>query len=327
MIPLSPRERKILAFVQLQADAPIQRIAREVGVQAHTVRSTLQNLVERGAIMPFTVVNPFPLGYSWYLLLFSLPAERKAVRQEVVQAFANIPEVSWLASFSGDFDYQVGFHAKSQLHAHAILNELSNASPYLFRHKSFALRTSFHYFTKKYLTRDSKAIQCLTLDASQPAVPVTELDLRILGVLDKSPLMSVQALAAQLGVPASTVDFRIKRLKKTGILAAICYGISFPNSGVAGYRLNIQLRDFNDKLHRELLEFARRHPNISSYSRCLGSWDAEFGIEADSYREVSDLEAEVARKFGKSIASMNCLQWLEELIMSQKFFLREAQSA
>lgn len=47
---------------------------------------------------------------------------------------------------------------------------------------------------------------------------VDELDLRILAVLDRHPDRSVKALAAQLGIPASTCAFRLRSLRSRGVI-------------------------------------------------------------------------------------------------------------
>ena len=51
--------------------------------------------------------------------------------------------------------------------------------------------------------------------------PVDELDLRILGELERDSSRPLRAIAEELGIPTSTLHTRIKKLRSTGVLRGI----------------------------------------------------------------------------------------------------------
>ena len=74
-------EEKVLACIQHCALDPIPSLARKTGLKTHVVRYAVSRLKEAGIITgPRPFVNLFPLGYSSYLLYFSIAAASQRKR-------------------------------------------------------------------------------------------------------------------------------------------------------------------------------------------------------------------------------------------------------
>ena len=98
-------------------------IGAAVGVSRGTVRNRLSRLRDSGALNIMAWVLPSALGFG-ALLTVGVTVEIEH-RDDVIEALKAIPEVSFIATVTGDEDLVVDIHCRDYEHAHdAIIDKI-----------------------------------------------------------------------------------------------------------------------------------------------------------------------------------------------------------
>jgi len=122
--PLDELDFSILSFLQKDGRMSFTVIAEKLNVSIGTVRTRVNKLIEEGTINIIGRVNPDKVGFRAYahIAVFVRPATFK---EKVAQKIAKLPEVSFLAMTSGDYDLEVDVMCRDNDHLVQFINEIS----------------------------------------------------------------------------------------------------------------------------------------------------------------------------------------------------------
>ena len=100
-------------------------IAEKLGVSIGTIRTRFNKLIEDGTINIIGRVDPDKVGFRSYahIAVYVRPA---TLKEKVAQEIMKMPEVSFLAMTSGDYDLEVDVMCRDNDHLVKFVNELSN---------------------------------------------------------------------------------------------------------------------------------------------------------------------------------------------------------
>ncbi len=101
MMKIDDIDLQIIDILRTDARTPYTEIARRLGISEATVRRRIKNLEERGVIAGYTaVVEPAKMGFSTVAMVGINTTPDSFL--EVVQKLAELREVKWLATSTGD---------------------------------------------------------------------------------------------------------------------------------------------------------------------------------------------------------------------------------
>lgn len=114
----------ILSYLQQDGRMSFTVIAEKLHVSIGTVRSRFNKLIEDGTINIIGRVNPDKVGFQSYaqIAVFVRPV---TLKEKVAQKISKLPEVSFLASTSGDYDLEVDVMCRNNDHLLDFVNEIS----------------------------------------------------------------------------------------------------------------------------------------------------------------------------------------------------------
>ncbi len=115
----------ILSYLQQDGRMSFTVIAEKLGVSIGTIRTRFNKLIEDGTISIIGRVDPDKVGFRSYahIAVFVRPA---TLKEQVAQQIMTMPEVSFLAMTSGDYDLEVDVMCRDNDHLVKFVNELSN---------------------------------------------------------------------------------------------------------------------------------------------------------------------------------------------------------
>lgn len=115
---------EILSFLQEDGRMSFTVIAEKLGVSIGTVRTRFNKLIEEGTVNIIGRVNPDKVGFRSYahIAVFVRPA---TMRDKVAQKVVKMPEVSFLAMTSGDYDLEVDVMCRDNNHLVDFINNIS----------------------------------------------------------------------------------------------------------------------------------------------------------------------------------------------------------
>lgn len=115
----------ILSFLQNDGRMSFTVIAEKLNVSIGTIRTRFNKLIDEGTINIIGRVNPDKVGFRSYahIAVYVRPA---TLKEKVAQTISSLPEVSFLAMTSGDYDLEVDVMCRDNDHLVQFVNELSN---------------------------------------------------------------------------------------------------------------------------------------------------------------------------------------------------------
>ena len=114
----------ILSFLQKDGRMSFTVIAEKLGVSIGTIRTRFNKLIQDGTINIIGRVDPEKVGFRSYahIAVYVRPA---TLKEKVARQISRMPEVSFLAMTSGDYDLEVDVMCRDNDHLVAFVGELS----------------------------------------------------------------------------------------------------------------------------------------------------------------------------------------------------------
>jgi Lrp/AsnC family transcriptional regulator for asnA, asnC and gidA len=114
----------ILSFLQKDGRMSFTVIAEKLGVSIGTIRTRFNKLIQDGTINIIGRVDPEKVGFRSYahIAVYVRPA---TLKEKVARQISRLPEVSFLAMTSGDYDLEVDVMCRDNDHLVAFVGELS----------------------------------------------------------------------------------------------------------------------------------------------------------------------------------------------------------
>lgn len=123
-ITLDELDFQILSFLQKDGRMSFTVIAEKLNVSIGTIRTRFNKLIEDGTVNIIGRVDPDKVGFRCYahIAVFVRPA---TLKEKVAQKIAKLPEVSFLAMTSGDYDLEVDVMCRDNDHLVDFIDDIS----------------------------------------------------------------------------------------------------------------------------------------------------------------------------------------------------------
>ena len=118
---LTDLDRLILQTLQQNGRTAFTQIARQAGVSETTIRDRYRHLVEMGIVRTVGVVDPYALGFQAPAII-GISVE-PSLAEQVAQAIADLPEVSYLVMTLGSYDLIVEVFCRDLLHLSELITQ------------------------------------------------------------------------------------------------------------------------------------------------------------------------------------------------------------
>lgn len=142
----------ILSCLQEDGRMSFTVIADKLKVSIGTIRTRLNKLVEEGTINIIGRVNPDKVGFNAYahIAIYIRPA---TLKDKVAQKIAKLPEVSFLAMTSGDYDLEVDVMCRDNDHLVQFIDNISKIEGV------YQTKTTIYFKVYKYAQPDLKLLK------------------------------------------------------------------------------------------------------------------------------------------------------------------------
>ncbi len=137
----------ILSYLQKDGRMSFTVIAEKLKVSIGTIRTRFNKLIEEGTINIIGRVDPEKVGFRSYahIAVYVRPA---TLKEKVANTISKLPEVSFLAMTSGDYDLEVDVMCRDNEHLVDFVNELSNINGV------YQTKTTIYFKVYKYAQPD-----------------------------------------------------------------------------------------------------------------------------------------------------------------------------
>jgi DNA-binding Lrp family transcriptional regulator len=306
-IILLPRERDFIAAVGLCADQSVVSLARHLRVPTHQLHYTIDKLTECGVIRKVWIIDTFDLGITRFNIFFSVSGGDRRKHDQLIKRVVFSPRTVFVAEVGGDFDYELSILARRASEVGSFLRELSQYYGDIFRVHVISTRLSMIHFPRKYLSKHPSLCPRLSIGERSGMVVIDDFDIDILKGLSANPKWSIRELARQIGRAESSVDVRMKRLMREGVIKGAIWSTNSSRYGSQTFKLLVQTRGLSDARRGDMILFATKHPHVTSFIDGFGQWDIELVAEVAEYAELSRLREGLYQHFGDVILEIKLL--------------------
>lgn len=151
-VVLDKLDFEILSFLQEDGRMSFTVIADKLKVSIGTVRTRFNKLIEDGTVNIIGRVDPDKVGFRCYahIAVFVRPA---TLKEKVALKISKLPEVSFLAMTSGDYDLEVDVMCRDNNHLVDFVNDISKIEGV---HQT---KTTIYFKVYKYAQPDLKLLK------------------------------------------------------------------------------------------------------------------------------------------------------------------------
>jgi DNA-binding Lrp family transcriptional regulator len=312
IMKLTEKERKILSVLEFNADAPLSALQKKTGFREHTLRYHLQRFVETGLLSCRPVLNLHRCGFDEYEIFFLLSHSQQVARSDMSSRLAKVNGVIAVHEYVGDYDCSMTIAVRNARELARQFEDMSMQLGGLFLSKSISVRLKRSVFSRKYICGDASRKIVINSGESTPEVVLDQMDVKILSALATVPERSQRNTAHALGIPLSTLCFRVKRLERGGVIVGWQYCIAPAKLGVQTFKLLIAVQRYDRQLEKEMERFCEADNHIVECIQCLGSWDYECTVEVETPQQLGQLRSTLHERFKDQIASVRAISCLTE---------------
>ena len=135
-------------------------------------------------------------------------------------------------------------------------------------------------------------------------VTIDEIDHKILRAVSVGNTFSGADIGRAIGVPPSTVEYRLRRMQREGLVLEQRYTVNQQKLGLQRFYVRLKVRSPVD-VRQQLLQLACRMSEIASVAEVIGAWDFELCIVMQSAFQTNEVLARIAGAIGKEYVEID----------------------
>jgi Lrp/AsnC family transcriptional regulator, leucine-responsive regulatory protein len=139
-------------------------------------------------------------------------------------------------------------------------------------------------------------------------------DKAILEQLEKDARMQIKNISKKTGIPADTINYRIKKMLNNGIIKGFSPVCDTTKLGKPIYSwVNLTLQKYDSKFDDAFISYLRSLPEIVYVAKVTGAYHYLFTVATASIKEFDIVFKKILEKFSDAIKSYNTSLMIEEI--------------
>lgn len=304
MEKLDLKDRKILYHLDIDSRQSFSQLGKKIGLPKDVVAYRVKKLQEKGIIKNFyTELNCYKLGYSsvkFYLIYQNITAE---IKQEIIDYLVKSSYTDIVSSIEGQYDLDVISYVENIPEFSNIWNNIINKYKDFFSNQIFCVHNTNIEYKKTFLLdekTDKKDNRIIFEEiSSDKKVEIDDLDKKILGLLVSNSRIMTLEIANKLNSTVTTINSRIKKMVKTGVIMRYSIDIDWPKIGYRLYKADVVLKDPR-KIH-QIIDYVATNPNLFCRMASLGYVDLELIFMLNNANQLHQIMEDLSSKFPDTI--------------------------
>ncbi|RLE39009.1 hypothetical protein DRJ17_02340 [Candidatus Woesearchaeota archaeon] len=306
-LKLDKKDRMLLALLDENSRYSNTQIAKKIKLSKPAVEYRIKRLEKNGVIFEYyTVIDFTKFGYQQYKIYLKLQDVTLEDEKEIIDFWKRSKNCVWVAEVRSKWDLAVSIIAKSNYEFGRILNEFMNKNSGFILEKDVLLLEYSPLYAREYLmdTEQQEFIYGEMVEKRQ----IDSVDKKILKELSVNARISIVNLVKKTGLTRDVINYRLKKLKKEGIIVQFrCYP-EFNKIGINLYKLILRTKNFNEDAEMKLKQYIRQHKKATQLLKLIGSWDVEIEFETENEDELYDILLNIRKEFSYIIRDYDILR-------------------
>jgi DNA-binding Lrp family transcriptional regulator len=306
MEKLDLKDRKILYELDIDARQSFSQLGKKVGLHKDVVAYRVKKLQEKGIIKNFiTEINFYKLGYSEVKFYLTYQNITPGIKQEIIEYLVKSPYIDIVHSSEGQYDLVVLTQVENIPKFNNIWNDILSKYKDFFSNQIFCVHNkTIQYKNTFFLDEkpDKKEDRIIFVESSDDKkVEIDSLDYKILDLLVSNSMIPTLVIAQQLNSTVNTINSRITKLVKTGVIQRYTINIDWPKIGYQWFKADIALKD--PKKISQIVDYIENNPNLLARMASLGYVDLELNFCLNNANQLHQIMEDLSSKFPDAIKS------------------------
>jgi DNA-binding Lrp family transcriptional regulator len=304
MEKLDVKGRKILYELDLDSRQSFSQLGKKVGLHKDVVAYRVKKLQEKGIIKNFyTSFNSYKFGYTVVKFYLTYQNVTPGIKQEIIEYLVENPYMTTIHSNEGQYDLCVISRVENVAKFYEIWNNIFKKYRDFFSNQIFCIHNLAINYTWTFLLdekTDKKNKRITFIDsANDNKVEIDSLDKKILDLLAPNSRIATLEIAQKLNSTVTTINSRIKKLVKTGVIQRYGINVDWPKIGYQSYKADIVLKNPENK--QKIIDYIEKNPNLWFRSESLGYVDLELAFCLNNANQLHQIIEDLSSKFPDAI--------------------------
>ena len=305
---LTESQKQVLHAVLLSAEKSTTEVARTLHMTSHTVRRTISMFLDKGIFIRRCVfVDPHSLGMTVYLAQLSLPSATLAERESFRKLLCESEQSGAVVELGGGGEFEVRIFARGPAHLTHFFESLATQSYKPFFIRSCLLILESEYFGRVEGLPPSSSDRALSFHSREQARTTYDLDEKdhvVLSALSNYHYLNLQEVSRALGMPYSSLQYRVEKLEASGIIQGHFYIMDPKIFGDLPFALKVVSRALTSREREKVTSFCKRHPLISWITFFVGEQTVEIYTLVRSFDGAQSVLSDLSAAFGDMFDSV-----------------------
>lgn len=236
-------DKKILQELDVDSRIPVKQLGKKVRASKETVNYRIKRLVRRGYIRYFyTLLNMNKVGYFYYRVYIRFHASIEPEKEkEIIKYLRSRSLCSDLRIVEGPYDMDFTVTAKTPHELSVFLSKFKDTfGDYVFKKDVHQIVRTYKMNQRFFVP--GKKIRVSFSQAKRGESKLDQMDKNILAGISRKSNIKLTELGSKLNVSPKVLAYRIKRMKKEGIILGHTIKPNFTELGLQRFQMDIALK-------------------------------------------------------------------------------------
>ena len=304
------KDRKILYELDYNSRQSFRSIGRKVGLSKDSVTSRVKKLQEIGIIKEFvTEFDYLKLGYTALRFYFKFQYITPEIRKEIINYFVNYENSIVVFSLEGSYDLIVLILVKNITDFYSFWQKTLDKYGDYFAERVYSNYVGESYYKKSFLLDKLENISNLINVRGFKKVDFDNLDFQILKILTYNSKIPTIEIAKKLKLDTRTVNRRINRLIKSGLILYFSVALDLDQLGYQHFKVDFFLKKYN--LKHKIIKYVEQNPHLFAVDHTIDYADLELELYMKNLNHLHQFIEDISTKFPKSIRNYKYFQILK----------------
>jgi Lrp/AsnC family transcriptional regulator for asnA, asnC and gidA len=304
MEKIDVKDKKILYQLDLNSRQSFTKIGKKVGLNQDLIAYRTKRLQEKGIIKYFiTYIDEYKLGYTQIRFYITYQNVTPEIKKEIINFFVNYKFIRYVWSTEGEYDLLVIMAVKNMQEFYTVWEKLLTKYRKYFAKHVFSIffqhrRYRYSFLLDEEANERTDRIKLIMFGNVEKTV-IDDLDLSILKIIVNDAKIPTIEIAKKLNSTARTINSRIQKLIKLGIIKCFSVVLDLQKIGYREYKIDIILQK-HEELHK-IIKHVETNPNLIAHYKTVGYVDLELVFYLKNISELHKLMEDLSIKFPNTI--------------------------
>jgi len=295
---------KLILFELLQdCRRPLSKISKAVGLPSQTVSYRIKKLEESKVIKKYTINVNYPkLGYARHSLYLDLKSVDQKEIDSYLESITDIKEVSccYMLHEVSEWKVYVSVWTKTVERYDEIQTKIiKKFKKHIKNYISFQGIRSYTYLGRILNPRKkAKVDEKVEVDKT---IEIKEIDWKIIDSLKKDSRKTSLQISEELKKPVSTIQRRIRFLKKENIIQRFYPILNLSEFGLTEYTYILRVDPSYNKEVEKFIEYAKNDPRFIIIIKAVGYVNLYYAFLSKDKEELKEITSKIEKILGKAI--------------------------